>query len=107
MRSRERCTVKRNLETFETEFVKDLKKVKRAGYDLARVLVVDDTRHKVARNYGNAIYIAPFEGDPDDEKLPLLKKYLEGLLAFENFRAVEKRGWRGKVAHSIDNRDRT
>jgi TFIIF-interacting CTD phosphatase-like protein len=96
--SRERCTAKRNLESFETEWVKDLKKAKRAGYDLARILVVDDTRHKVARNYGNAIYIAPFEGDPADAELPMLLKYLESLVGCQNFRAVEKRGWRSKVA---------
>ena len=91
--SRESCTVKRNLETFETEYIKDFKKVKRAGYDLARVLIVDDTRHKVARNYGNAIYVVPFEGDPGDEELPPLLKYLETLVGVENFRTIEKRGW--------------
>lgn len=95
--SRERCTVKRNVETFETEYVKDLKKVKRAGYDLSRILIVDDTRHKVARNYGNAIYIAPFEGDPGDSELPLLQAYLEMVVDFDNFRIIEKRGWRTRV----------
>jgi carboxy-terminal domain RNA polymerase II polypeptide A small phosphatase len=75
-----------------------LKKVKRMGYDLARVLVVDDTRHKVARNYGKAIYIAPFEGDPADEELPLLLKYLESLAGCHNFRAIEKRRWRSRIA---------
>ncbi len=96
--SRERCTAKRNPETFETEYIKDLRKAKRAGYDLERILVVDDTRHKVARNYGNAIYLAPFEGDPTDAELPLLLKYLENLVGCQNFRAVEKRGWRSRGA---------
>lgn len=95
--SRDRCTAKRNLETFETEYVKDFKKVKRAGYDLARVLIVDDTRHKTARNYGNAIHVVPFEGDCGDLELPLLLKYLECLAHAENFRAVEKRGWKSKI----------
>ena len=57
-----------------------------------------DTRHKIARNYGNAIHIVPFEGDSGDLELPLLLKYLELLADAENFRAVEKRGWRSKVA---------
>ena len=92
--SRDRCTAKLNAETFETEYIKNLKKVKRAGFDLARILVVDDTRHTAGRNYGNAIYVAPFEGDPGDEELPLLLKYLESLVGFENFRVIEKRGWR-------------
>ncbi len=97
---RDRCTAKLNAETFETEYIKNLKKVKRAGFDLARVLVVDDTRYTAGRNYGNAIYVAPFEGDPGDEELPLLLKYLESLVGFENFRAIEKRGWRSRIANS-------
>jgi RNA polymerase II subunit A small phosphatase-like protein len=46
------------------------------------------------QNYGNAIHIEPFEGDSGDADLPLLLKYLEGLVSVENFRTVEKRGWR-------------
>jgi RNA polymerase II subunit A small phosphatase-like protein len=91
--SLDRCTVKRNLETFEVEYLKDLKKVKRAGFDLPRVLIVDDTRHKAARNYGNAIFIAPFEGDSRDEELPKLLKYLKTLAGTKDFRTIEKRGW--------------
>ena len=97
--SRERCTVKRNLETFEADYVKDLKKVKRLGYDLARILVVDDTRCKTARNYGNAIYIEPFVGDPGDEELRLLLEYLESLVGCQNFRSIEKRDWRTRITH--------
>ena len=104
--SRDRCTVKRNLETFETEYVKDLKKVKRAGYDLTRILVVDDTHRKTARNYGNAIYVAPFEGDPADAELLLLLKYLDSLMGFENFRAIEKRGWHSRIRQSADQQRR-
>ena len=96
--SRDRCTAKRSPETFETEYIKDFTKVKRAGYDLARVLIVDDTRHKVARNYGNAIHILPFEGDPADEELRHLLQYLESLAAVENFRSIEKRGWRSRIS---------
>lgn len=98
--SRDRCVIRRNLETFETEYVKDLKKVKRQGYDLARILVVDDTGHKVARNFGNAIYITSFEGDPDDEELPILLQYIGSIAGAENFRAIEKRGWRATTAGS-------
>jgi TFIIF-interacting CTD phosphatase-like protein len=98
--NRERCTVSRNPETLEVEYAKDLKKVKRKGYDLARVLIVDDTHHKVARHYGNAIYIQPFEGDPSDEELPLLQAYLIGIADSNNFRQIEKRGWRNRTSIS-------
>ena len=98
--SRERCTTKRNLETFETEYIKDLRKAKRLGYNLAQVLIVDDTRQKVARQYGNAIYVSKFEGDYNDAELPLLLEYLKKLTNFNNFRSIEKRGWRHKIVDS-------
>ena len=60
-------------EQFEEEFVKDLKKVKRMGYRLEQVLIVDDTPRKVRWNYGNAIYVPPFFDDPEDETLPRLE----------------------------------
>jgi RNA polymerase II subunit A small phosphatase-like protein len=104
--SRDRCTVTCNPDTFEIEYVKDLKKVKRAGYDLARILVVDDTQHKVARNYGNAIYVVPFEGDPRDQELPLLLKYLERVAGCQDFRVIEKRGWRSSVIRSASDQVR-
>ena len=31
------------------------------------------------RNYGNAVYVSPFEGDPDDAKLDLLANCLTSL----------------------------
>jgi TFIIF-interacting CTD phosphatase-like protein len=101
--SRDRCVIRRNPETFETEYVKDLKKVKRQGYDLARILVVDDTGHKVARNFGNAIYITSFDGDPDDKELPILLQYIGSIAGAENFRVIEKRGWRARIAGSNGN----
>lgn len=48
------------------EYAKRLKKVQRRGYNLRRVLIVDDTPEKVLHNYGNAIYATPFLGDPAD-----------------------------------------
>ncbi|XZE18287.1 NIF family HAD-type phosphatase [Pirellulaceae bacterium SH449] len=53
--SRGRCIQRLNPEIFETDFIKDLRKVRRIGFDLDRTLIVDDTSRKVCRNYGNAI----------------------------------------------------
>jgi hypothetical protein len=75
-----------DFEAFEDEFLKDLKKVKRAGHRLERVLVVDDT-------LGNAVYVPPFLGDPADEVLPRLARYLVSLRDVPDVRAVEKPGW--------------
>lgn len=92
--ARDRCTPRLDDESLETVYLKDLKKVKRLGYPLERILFVDDTREKMARNYGNAIYITPFEGDEQDAELELLSKYLLSIYDEPSFRSFEKRGWR-------------
>ena len=94
--SRHRCVQRMHPELMQTYFVKDLKKVKRHGRTLDRVLIVDDTRLKVSRNYGNAIYISPFEGCDRDDELRRLAPYVNSLRFEPDFRKVEKRGWRTK-----------
>ncbi|MEZ6138897.1 MAG: HAD family hydrolase [Pirellulaceae bacterium] len=91
---RSRCIPRMNPETFDTNFIKDLRKVKRRGFDLNQVLIVDDTPGKVCRNFGNAIYVLPFEGQDDDNELKILDRYLHSLHSFPDFRKLEKRGWR-------------
>ena len=95
--ARDRCTERRHPETLETCFLKDLRKVKRLGIDLNRVLIVDDTPSKVSRNYGNAIYLNPFTGSDDDHELSQLALYLGSLYATANFRKIEKRNWRTRA----------
>lgn len=94
--SQSRCIQRYRPELQETYWVKDLKKVQRLGYDLRRVLVVDDSPEKVERNYGNAIYVKPFEGGSTDQELQRLGTYLIGLANRPNFRTVEKRNWRAE-----------
>ena len=76
---------------------KPLQKLKRQGWSLDDVLIVDDSPEKSALNYGNVVHPRPFEGAADDDELRHLARYLETLKGCGNFRAVEKRGWRGSV----------
>lgn len=92
--ARDRCTIAYHPELQENYFVKDLKKVKRRGYDLQKVLIVDDTPSKSSRNYGNAIYIPPFMGETNDVELLRLAGYLRRLRTASNYRSIEKRYWR-------------
>lgn len=92
--ARERCSIRFNGETHEHYFVKNLKKVKRRGFDLRQVLIVDDTPSKASSNYGNAIYVRPYEGEADDDELPRLSAYLRRLCYRDNYRSIEKRYWR-------------
>jgi len=81
-------------------FVKRLKKVKKLGFELEKVLIIDDTPHKSQDNYGNAIYISEFRGNPNDTELLTLMSYLDTLRDIENVRTIEKRGWKEKVKNA-------
>jgi RNA polymerase II subunit A small phosphatase-like protein len=90
---RGRCVRRYDPEQLEEYYVKDLKKVRRLGYRLERVLIADDTPRKVHRQYGNAVYVPPFFGDPEDETLPRLGRFLISLRDAPDVRTLEKRGW--------------
>jgi RNA polymerase II subunit A small phosphatase-like protein len=93
---RSKCTLKRNT-TYDTYyFEKRLDKLKKQGFALENILIVDDTPEKSNNNYGNAIYIKAFKGDSADVELTHLHVYLTSLKDINNFRVVEKRGWRNK-----------
>ncbi|MBY0524419.1 MAG: HAD family hydrolase [Gemmataceae bacterium] len=91
---RSRCVRRYDQELFEDCFIKDLKKVKRLGFDLRQVLIVDDTPRKVLCHYGNAIYVSPYTGQDCDEELLHLQHYLTAISQLANVRTLEKRGWR-------------
>ena len=91
---RERCVTRLDPERQEPYFVKDLKKAKRLGFELRRILIIEDTPQKVERSYGNAIYVRPYFGDASDVELERLGRYLESIRDVEDVRSIEKRGWR-------------
>ncbi|SDM35379.1 carboxy-terminal domain RNA polymerase II polypeptide A small phosphatase [Catalinimonas alkaloidigena] len=102
---RSRCTFQIDYEQLEEtgsydpfshyHYVKKLRKVrKRLGIPLERMLIVDDTPYKCRYNYGNAIYVKEFWGDPADEELRHLTHYLLSLRSEPNVRTLEKRFWR-------------
>ena len=93
--SRERCVRLFHPETYETTFVKDLKKVRRQGWNLAHVIAVDDSPEKFARSYGNLVRVPPFTGERD-EVLLLLSAYLRTIAHEPDVRRVEKRYWLSK-----------
>ncbi|WP_291722016.1 HAD family hydrolase [Bernardetia sp.] len=112
--ARSRCSFRRNFQAIYDDyqnygnysshyhFVKPLKKLKKKGYKLERILIVDDTPHKSKDNYGNAIYPTPFEGKDDDELL-LLANYLLTLKNKTNVRKIEKRGWQSQTTRNATN----
>jgi RNA polymerase II subunit A small phosphatase-like protein len=95
-----RCAVRFDPEYQEHYKLKQLKKVRRRGYSLERVLVVDDTPKKHEQNYGNLIQVREYEGDPEDVELLCLERYLTLLEPVANVRVIEKRWWRNEIGCS-------
>lgn len=93
---RSRTTKKRISVTDEYYYVKRLSKVKRKGFLLERTLIIDDTAEKSMLNYGNAIQIAEFTGNANDDELILLASYLRKFKNVENVRQIDKRYWRNQ-----------
>src|SRR3546814_14389190 len=88
----------------EFRYLKPLDKVKRLGWSLNRVLVVDDTPAKLERNFGNAIYQSTYMGAEVDRELELLGKYLLTFRDTPDVRPIEKRTWRNYVDRSEERR---
>lgn len=90
-----RCTLKRDFDEDSWVATKPLVKIRRSlKIPLSRILIVEDDPLKVKANYGNAVYVKPFQGDPADDELKHLVTYLTNLAKAPDFRKVEKRGWR-------------
>lgn len=106
--SRNKCTYSLNVSRDEDgyynldglshySFTKQFKKLRKKGYDLSRVLMIDDTPEKLANSYGNAIYVREYTGGEEDNELKLLTNYLLKLKNEENVRTIEKRFWRNEI----------
>lgn len=91
---RSRCS-KRQDDLFDMYYYeKRLRKLKKKGFTLEQILIIDDTPEKSRDNYGNAIQVQAFLGHPDDNELPELGQYLQTLLTADNVRILEKRFWK-------------
>ncbi|MBS1797294.1 MAG: HAD family hydrolase [Acidobacteria bacterium] len=95
--ARERCTICFDPDLREQYFEKKMWKIRRRGYDLKAVVVVDDSPEKWRTAYGNLVRVEPFLGDREDDELKHLAVYLERLKALDNIRKFEKRNWRNRL----------
>jgi len=91
--TKDKCTIKYSFDYFNHYGIKNLNKLKKKGYDLNRVLIIDDIRDTAINNYGNLILIKPFKDDNNDTELLKLISYLQKIKDEPNYRRIEKRGW--------------
>lgn len=95
--SRWRCTIRFDEELQETYFEKMMSKIRKRNFDLAKVIVIDDSPEKWRNSYGNLVRVKPFFGETDDNELQTLIVYLERLKTAENIRKIEKRLWKNRL----------
>lgn len=95
--TRNRCTLSFDEELRESFLTKKMWKVKRKGYDLTKVVVIDDRPEQWRSSYGNLIRVKEYLGEKEDNELRLLTKYLEKIKDVEDVRQIEKRGWRNSL----------
>jgi RNA polymerase II subunit A small phosphatase-like protein len=74
--------------------IKPINTLNQLGFDLKRVLVIDDSPEKHCLNPDNLIPVRPYRAEEDDDELHLLKKYLHHIKEQENFLALHKYHWR-------------
>jgi TFIIF-interacting CTD phosphatase-like protein len=95
--SKTRCTISFDLDLQETFLEKKMTKVRGRGYDLKKVIVVDDLPQVWRNSYGNLVRVKSFFGEADDNELQKLIAYLEKLKDVENIRKIEKRTWQNRI----------
>jgi RNA polymerase II subunit A small phosphatase-like protein len=74
--------------------LKNLRKVKKRGFDLNRVLIIDDSAETAQHNVGNHLKLNEYNGEVDDSELSDVLPFLEWLAPHENYRNLDKRNWR-------------
>ena len=92
----DKCTMVYNHQLSTHQHLKNLAKVKKKGFDLDHVIMVDDSPYKLKKNYGNLVRVNEFTGDQHDTELLILIDYLSDLKSAHNIRQIEKRGWQNK-----------
>lgn len=96
---RERCSWRRT-EDGDLIWRKPARKFRagwlRARYPQGRILAVDDVPGNYACGYGHLVRVTPWTGDGSDTELLHLAAYLRSIVQAEDFRTLEKRGWRSR-----------
>jgi TFIIF-interacting CTD phosphatase-like protein len=62
------------------------------GFSLARTVIVDDDARTWTHNYGNAVAVKPWTGDPADTELGCVLEVLRRLDGVPDVRRVNKSG---------------
>jgi carboxy-terminal domain RNA polymerase II polypeptide A small phosphatase len=81
----------------EYQNIKPLEKIKRKGYQMNNLLIIDDSLYKVKDNPNNYFIIEAFVGNQQDQELKYLLSYLEVIIHETNFSTIDHTHWKEKV----------
>jgi len=73
----ERCVQRPDAASGGYVYIKDLRKLRRLGYDPENVVIVDDSPEKVPRQPRSHLVVRPFTGDQADAELLRIQEALE------------------------------
>jgi RNA polymerase II subunit A small phosphatase-like protein len=90
----DQCTGIADADTMLVTYIKDLKKLKSLGFEMDRVIIVEDKPENCVRNASNAVIVKQFLGEENDEDLLKLAPYLAALAGQPNLQKVDKKTWR-------------
>ncbi|MEM1135686.1 MAG: HAD family hydrolase [Bacteroidota bacterium] len=74
--------------------IKPLEKIRKKGFKMDNLLIIDDSKYKVVDNPDNYIIIEPFVGDMKDNELSKLLNYFQNIIPKGSFRNPSNRNWR-------------
>src|SRR5579885_1234125 len=77
--NRDHCTQKLEFFPFQILFLKDLNKTKEFGFDLSRVIIIEDDPVKVRHFSENALIVERYFGEDDDDHLNNLVDFFKEL----------------------------
>ena len=80
----------------EYQNIKPLEKIRRKGFKMEDLLIVDDSLYKVKDNPDNYIIIDAFEGDQNDRELNHLLQYLKAAVDQDSFTTLDRIHWKQK-----------
>ncbi len=93
---RSRCDFEGYVPNYVTEndlYSKNLKVLKRYGYSMEKVLIMDDSPSICEKNRENSIHVQPFLGSKNDKELLSLNEYLLKIRNERNMMELDTSSW--------------
>ncbi|NOX43677.1 MAG: HAD family hydrolase [Gammaproteobacteria bacterium] len=74
--------------------IKPLAQLNQRGFELSRILMIDDSKEKHCLNAANLILVKPYYALDEDNELFLLEQYLNTIKQQANFLSLNNQHWR-------------